>query len=55
MKFNHGFQQIITETLPKKVLMKIEECEIQIDEHNSSKISINLIATELLQFISKDT
>ena len=54
MKFNHGFQQIITETLPKKVLMKIEECEIQIDEHNSSQIS-NLIATELLQFISKDT
>ena len=55
MKFNHGFQQIITETLPKNVLMKIEECKIQIDEHSASQISINLIAAELLQFISKDT
>ena len=34
MKFDHWFQQIITETFPKNMLLRIGEYKIQIDGYD---------------------
>ena len=41
--------------MPKGVLLKTEECEIQIDGYDRFYISVILTATEVLLFILKDT